>query len=99
DYLSWSTPKIDLITKTFRMDGRVGGMFDFRVKNTNKSYNYQLRATWFTPEMIRASARYVQLRDRLTDAETVLLVKEAEGAGETVVLVELHGREGSGVIP
>lgn len=82
-----------------RATGRVGGFFDFRVKSTNKSYNYKLRATWLTPDVIRATARLEQLRNRLSDEETRRLVVGAEGAGDTVVLVEIDPREGSGVIP
>ena len=98
-YLSWSLKQIDSIGKKMRVNGQVGGSFDFRVKSTEKSYNYKLRATWFTPEMIRASARFWQLRERLTDEQTRALVAEAEGVGDTVVMVEIDPREGSGVIP
>jgi hypothetical protein len=98
-YLSWSQDQINSIAKRMRVNGQVGGSFDFRIKSTEKSYNYKLRATWFTPEMIRASARYRQLRERLTDEQTRALVVEAESVGDTVVMVEIDPREGSGVIP
>ena len=49
--------------------------------------------------MIRASARSIQLADRLSDDEAKALVAEADQAGGTVVMVEIDPREGSGVIP
>ena len=52
-----------------------------------------------TPEVIRATARLVQLADGLSDEQTHQLVAEAEGAGDTVILVEIDPREGSGIIP
>jgi hypothetical protein len=39
------------IIKSMRVDGRVGGAWDGRVTSTDKSYNYKLRATWFTPKV------------------------------------------------
>ena len=98
-YLSWNTKMIETITKKVRVNGQVGGSFDFRIRNTERSYNYKLRATWFTPEMVRASARYWQLRERLSEEQTRALVAEAEAAGDTVIMVELDPREGSGIIP
>ncbi len=80
-------------------DGRVGGFFDTRILSTNRSYNYKLSATWLTPEVIRAAARSAQLREFLSDEATEQLVVDAEAAGETVVLIEIDPREGSGVIP
>jgi hypothetical protein len=82
-----------------RQSGRVGGYFDMRVKGTNKSYNFKLRATWLTPEVIRAGARLIQLQERLSDDETRELVARGEDAADTIILVELDPREGSGVIP
>ena len=82
-----------------RKNGRVGGAFDGRVIHTEHSINYKLRATWLTPEVIRASARLEQLRSYLSERETLDLVDEAEAAGDTVILVEIDPREGSGVIP
>jgi len=82
-----------------RANGQVGGSFDFRVTSTDRSHNYKLRATWLTPEVFRATARLAQLTDGLSDDQTRQLVAEAESAGDTVVLVEIDPREGSGVIP
>ena len=98
-YLSWTTNIIDAITKKFRVNGQVGGSFDFRIRGTERAYNYKLRATWFTPEMIQASVRYWQLRELLSEEQTQALIAEAEAVGDTVVMVELDPREGSGVIP
>jgi hypothetical protein len=82
-----------------RKDGRVGGYFDLRVKSTNKSYNFKLRATWLTPEVIRAGARLIQLKESPSDEEARRLVGAVEADADTIVLVELDPREGSGVIP
>jgi hypothetical protein len=98
-YLQWSLKQAEEIAKSTRVNGRVGGFWDTRVIRTESSYNFKLRATWFTPEVIRATARYFQLRQGLTDAATKDLVEAAEAAGDTVVLVEIDPREGSGVIP
>lgn len=52
-----------------------------------------------TPEVIRATARTIQLTNRLTDDETRKLVAEGDAAGDLVVMVEIDPNEGSGVIP
>jgi len=98
-YLQWFLKQAEEIAKSTRVNGRVGGFWDTRVIRTEASYNFKLRATWFTPEVIRATARYFQLRQGLTDAAARALVEEAEAAGDTVILVEIDPREGSGVIP
>jgi hypothetical protein len=98
-YLSWDSKEVDSIGKSMRINGRVGGAFDFRIVNTNRSYNYKLRATWLTPDVIRASAKLHQLRERLSDGKTRALVAEAEEAGDMFVMIEIDPREGSGVIP
>jgi hypothetical protein len=98
-YLSWTAARATKIATDLRVDGRVGGWFDTRILSTERSYNYKLRATWMTPEVIRATARVAQLNGYLTDDETKALVAEAEAAGDTVVIVEVDPREGSGVIP
>lgn len=98
-YLSWNAKQVEAIGKQTRASGKVGSSFDFRVIHTEHAINYKLRATLMTPEVIRASARLEQLRNRLTDEQTRTLVREAEAAGDLVVMVELDPREGSGVIP
>jgi hypothetical protein len=98
-YLSWTKDFAENAIKAAHEDGRVGGFFDTRILSTNRSYNYKLSATWLTPEVIRAGARIAQLNGFLTDEATEELLANAEAAGETVVLVEIDPREGSGVIP
>lgn len=99
DYLTWSADQAISIGKNWRVNGRVGGAFDWRVIHTEHSYNYKLRGTLMTPEVIRATARLEQLRSHLTDDQTRALVAEAERGSSLVVLVEIDAREGSGVIP
>jgi hypothetical protein len=99
EYLRWSRSQAENIGRGLRVNGRVGGLFDLRVVHTEHSYNYKLRATWLTPEVVRASARMAQLSQGLTDQQTIDLVKEADDAGDVTILVEIDPREGSGVIP
>jgi hypothetical protein len=99
DFLSWPGPLAESIGASMRSTGRVGGVFDLRVRSRNRAYNYKLRATWLTPDVIRASARLEQLRSHLANEETRRLVSDAESVADTVVLVEIDPREGSGVIP
>jgi hypothetical protein len=98
-YLSWSAAEAEHIGKSTRINGRVGGALDFRVVHTEHSYNYKLRATWLTKEVIEATARLLQLSERLTDLQAEELVREATASGDVVMLVEIDPREGSGVIP
>lgn len=98
-YLSMAAEQAMALGKAMRAEGRVGGWFDTRILSTDRSYSYKLRATWLTPDVIRATARLEQLRNFLTDEATRQLVAEAEAAGDTVVMVEVDPQEGSGVIP
>lgn len=98
-YLSWSAAQAEKVGRDMRVSDKVGGRFDLRLINTDKAINYKLRATWMTPEVIRASARLEQLRNRLSDQQTRELVAEAEAIGDTVFMIEIDPREGSGVIP
>jgi len=105
-YLHWSQQEAESVGKSTYHDGKVGSRVlfvwlgvDTRGLKTERSQNYKIRATWFTPEVIRASARSAQLKDRLTDKETQALVAEAEAVSGTVIMVELDPNEGSGVIP
>src|SRR6185503_20885755 len=77
-YLSWTDEQALRIGKSMRATGKAGSSFDFRVTHTDHAVNYKLRATWLTPEVIRAAARHEQLLNRLTDDQTRALVKEAE---------------------
>ena len=98
-YLSWPPDRAEAVIRAMDQDGRVGGFFDTRILSTNRSYNYKMLATWLTPEVIRAGARMAQLEGFLSDEATKQLVSEAESAGDTIILVEIDPREGSGVIP
>lgn len=98
-YLTWTAKQAEAIGTNAYRRGRVGGIFDTRMLKTERSYNYKLAATWLTPDAIRATARLLQLRSRLSDDETRALVAEAEAISGTVVIVEIDPREGSGVIP
>ena len=98
-YLQWTADDARRIGKSMRVNGRVGGAFDLRVVHTERSYNYKLRATWLTRDVIRATARLRQLAERLTDTQTEQLVQEGLAAGDVVMMVEIDPREGSGVIP
>lgn len=99
DYLSWDAKRAAAIGRSMRVNGQVGSSLDLRVIRTERSYNYKLRATWLTPEVIRATARLLQISQGLSDEETRTLVAEAEAVQDAVFLVEIDPREGSGVIP
>ncbi len=99
EYLHWDAKRAKSVALSTRVNGQVGKSLDFRVIHTERSYNFKLRATWLTPEVIRARARLVQLAERLSDDATRALVAEADLAGMAIILVEIDPREGSGVIP
>ena len=92
-YLAWSAAEAERIGRSTRVGGRVGGAFDFRVTHTEHAFNYKLRATWLTTDVIQATARLLQLSERLTDIQTVALVMEATAAGGVVIMVEVDPRE------
>jgi hypothetical protein len=96
-YLSWSAKQAETVGAQMYKKGRVGG--GRNLLNTERAYSYKLAATWLTPELIRATARWAQLSGRLSDDETRGLVKEAENVSQTVIMVEIDPNEGSGVIP
>ena len=96
-FLTWDKKTAFSNGEMWLVRGRVGGFFDNRILETNKSYNYKLRATLMSPEAIRAAAKLEQIRSRLTDDETKNLVSEAEKEN-LIILVEIDPREGSGVI-
>lgn len=98
-WLSMRAEQATAVGRTMREDGRVGGWLDTRILSTDRSYSYKLRATWLTPDVIRATARLEQLRRYLTDDATRQMVAEAEAAGDTVMMIEVDPQEGSGVIP
>ncbi|RPI53394.1 MAG: hypothetical protein EHM55_13935 [Acidobacteria bacterium] len=89
-YLTWTSAQAEQIGRSYRVNGRVGGAFDLRLLHTDRSYNYKLRATWLTPEVIRATARLAQIADALSNAQTQALVTQAEAVGDTVIMVEKY---------
>jgi hypothetical protein len=106
DYLSWSMQQANEIAQSTYHDGKVGSRVllvwtgvDTRWLKTERAQNYKLRATWFTPEVIRATSRFSQIQSRLREDETKKMVSDAEAAGDTVVMVEIDPSQGSGVIP
>jgi hypothetical protein len=98
-YLGWSSKQAEAIGTQAYKRGRVGGLLDGRLLKTERSYNYKLAATWLTSDVIRATARLLQLTSRLSPAETQARVAEAEAIPGTVIMIEIDPREGSGVIP
>ena len=99
DYLTWPAQRAESVGKAAYVRGRVGGRFDMRGLKTERSYNYKLAATLMMPAVVRATARRIQLAQRLTNAETEALVAQAERDPGMVVIVEVDPREGSGIIP
>ena len=99
EYLTWTAKQAEQIGKSMRVSGRVGSIFGSRGLSTERALNYKLRATWLSPEVIRATARLEQLRHRLSEDQVRALVTEADVPEFTVILVELDPNEGSGVIP
>lgn len=99
DFLTWSASQAESIGKSMRVSDRVGNSFTIRGLKTERAINYKLRATLMTPEVIRAAARLEQLRNRLSDEQTLAMVADAEAAGDLIIMIELDPNEGSGVIP
>lgn len=98
-YLTWTSNQAQQIGRRTRVNGRVGGALDFRLTHTERSFNYKLRATWLTGDVIRATARLAQLAGGLSNESAEALVRAGESAGEIVIMVEIDPNEGSGVIP
>ena len=106
DFLTWNQERIASVVEGAYGDGKVGSRtllfwtgWDTRLLKTERAQNYKLRATWFTPDVVKASARFAQMRSRLSADDTRRLVQEAAGAGDTVVVVDIDPNEGSGVVP
>jgi hypothetical protein len=98
-WLTWSAKQAEAIARAGYAQGRVGGLFDGRLLKTERAYNYKLAATWMSPDVVRATARTIQLSERLSESETRTLVATAASIPGIVVMVEIDPREGSGVIP
>jgi hypothetical protein len=99
EYLTWNLKQAEKIGQSTVKEGRSGSSFDFRIMGHDKAFTYQVRATVFTPEVIRASARFEQIVNRLSSDEARRLVVDAEAAGDLVMMIEIDPAEGSGVVP
>lgn len=98
-FLGWSRgDAADLVAGMRRID-RIGSRMSMRGLKTDRAINYKMRATWLTPDVIRATARALQLDERLTAEDARRLVADADAAADTVFFVEIDPHEGSGVIP
>ena len=98
-YLTWDAKLAKKLVLAGRVGGQVGKTFDLRITSTDRSYNFKVRATWLTPQIIKARARLEQLSKSLTAIETQKLVADALAAGEIIIQIEIDPREGSGIIP
>jgi hypothetical protein len=98
-WLTWTPQVARDVGRGARVTGRVGGFWGIRGLHTERAMNYELRVTWLTPEVLRASARMAQIRDRRPATDARKWVADAESMFDTAVIVELDPREGSGVIP
>jgi len=99
EYLTWTLSQAERIGKSTIKEFRSGSSLDFRIMGQDKAFTYQVQITVFTPEVIRASARVHQIKNRLSADETRKLVAEAEAEGDLVAMVEVDPAEGSGVVP
>jgi hypothetical protein len=99
-FLTWPRDRAEALAKGTRAKDNAGKIWwDTRGTRTERSARYDVVATWMTPEVIRATARVLQLRTGLSAEATKALVAEAERPGETIVMIEIDPHEGSGVIP
>lgn len=98
-FLSWSRRDAADLVAGMRRTDQVGNRMSMRGLKTDRAINFKMRATWLTPDVIRATARALQIDERLTADEARGLVAEAESAADLVFFVEIDPREGSGVIP
>lgn len=99
EYLTWTIKQAEKIGQSTVKEGRSGSSFDFRIMGQDKAFTYQVRATVFTPEVIRAAARFEQITNRLSADDARKLVADAEAAGDLVMMIEIDPAEGSGVVP
>ena len=97
-YLNWSEKQAIEIGKNMRATGHVSGT-GRGIFNTEKSIGYKIRATWITPDVIRATARLHQIQNRSSDEEIKLLVSKAAKRAGMVFMIEIDPNEGSGVVP
>ena len=82
DYLAWPRDRAEALAKSTRAKDSAGQTWwDTRGTRTERSARYKVVATWMTPEVIRATARVLQLRDGLSAEATKALVAEADRRG------------------
>jgi hypothetical protein len=99
-YLTWPQDRAEALARSTRAKDSAGQIWwDTRGTRTERSVRYTVVATWMTPEVIRATARVLQLREGLSAEATKALVAEADRPGQTIVMVEIDPHEGSGVVP
>jgi hypothetical protein len=94
---SWSRKDAEAVSRSTVARGRIAG--GRRWLNTELPHSYKVVAIWATSEVLQASARLLQLRDRLPQAQVDHLLRAAQRPGEIVVIIDLDPNEGSGVIP
>ena len=99
-YLSWPHDRAEALARSTRSRDSAGqSWWDTRGTKTERSLRYKVAATWMTPEVVRATARVLQLRASLTADGAKALVAEADREGETTIMIDIDPHEGSGVIP
>jgi hypothetical protein len=99
-FLRWSEADARRVVQGARQTGTAGSrLWDGRVKDTHRSSRYKVRAILWTPRALRAAARLVQLRERLSNAETLALLAAVESRPLHVASIEIDPIEGSGVLP
>jgi hypothetical protein len=99
-YLSWPHDRAEALARSTRSRDSAGqSWWDTRGTKTERSLRYKVVATWMTPEVVRATARVLQLRTSLSADAAKALVTEADREGETTIMIDIDPHEGSGVIP
>ena len=96
---SLSNKKAVSILESERSNGRVGGAWDFRVTNTDRSFNYKLRATPISARVATALAHLLVNAKGIQPSEARATVSSLLEGGYYYLMIELDPREGSGVIP
>ena len=81
EFLQWDAKQAKAVALASRVTGQIGKTFDTRILSTDRSYNFKLRATWLTPEAIKAHARLEQIGKALSDRQTTDLVSAAREIG------------------
>jgi len=97
-YRSLSEKQARNLINSARVSGRVGGAFDLRITGTDRSFNYKLRATWITQDVVSALARVLVAAKGVPEEKALSTLRALDGDWY-YFLLELDPREGSGVIP